>query len=373
MYKVLLVVPSDQLAAAVQAREAATEILGSVKLTIVSQLEPFADNRIPDTIISVANCEYDKLAALPYWIRRRWLNPQSVPTIPTIVESVKEVYWSYTNPRQDGIPKVSIFTPTHNSAKFIAETWEAVRDQTYSNFEWVIVDDGSTDDTVKILKEFRAADPRIKIFEFPATNRIGYLKKAATGLCTGSFLVELDHDDWLTPNCLERVLQTFAQDPRIGMVYSNSAEYYPETGLCNVYGARYWRYRKTEWRGVFLDEALSWDVNGTYTDGFSTWNVIDAMNVCPNHVRAFRASALSDIGGYRDLVWADDYDVMVRMFIRHEIKLIPELLYVQRMGTNTWTKNTDLLWPCFGKIREQFAPQLNAKIMEKRNASAPLF
>jgi hypothetical protein len=120
---------------------------------------------------------------------------------------------------------------------------------------------------------------------------------------------------------------------------------------------------------VFLDEAISWDVNGTYTDGFTTWNVIDAMNVCPNHVRAFRASALSDIGGYRDLVWADDYDVMVRMFVKHEIKLIPELLYVQRMGTNTWTKNTELLWPCFGKIREQYAPWLNAKISEKRRAS----
>lgn len=369
MYKVLLVVPKDQLAAAEQGREAAAEALGSIKLTIVSKLEPFFDNRIPDAIISVANSEYDKLAALPYWVRRRWVNPPTLPSIANIVEAVKHVYWGYTDPALDKIPKVSIFTPTHNSEKFIAETWAAVREQTYGNFEWVIVDDGSTDDTVKILKEFRTEDPRIKIFQFPATNRIGYLKKAATGLCTGSILVELDHDDWLTTNCLQRVVDTFATDPKIGMVYSNSAEYYPHSGLCNVYGAKYWRYRKTEWRGVFLDEAISWDVNGTYTDGFTTWNVIDAMNVCPNHVRAFRASALSDIGGYRDLVWADDYDVMVRMFIKHEIKLIPELLYVQRMGTNTWTKNTDLLWPCFGKIREQYAAELNAKIKEKQRAS----
>jgi glycosyltransferase involved in cell wall biosynthesis len=143
-----------------------------------------------------------------------------------LVEVTKQIYWSYTNLNEDQLPKVSIFTPTHNAEKFIAETWEAVREQTYENFEWVIVDDGSTDDTVKILKEFRAADPRIKIFEFPPTNRIGYLKKAATGLCTGSILVELDHDDWLTTNCLQRVVDTFATDPKIGMVYSNSAEYY---------------------------------------------------------------------------------------------------------------------------------------------------
>ena len=369
MYKVLLVVPGDQLAAAVQAREAAVEILGSVKLTVVSQLEPFVDNRIPDAIISVANCEYDKLAALPYWVRRRWVNSPTVPSVPNIIEATKHVYWGYTDPKQDKIPKVSIFTPTHNSQKFIAETWQAVRDQTYGNFEWVIVDDGSTDDTVKILKEFRAADPRIKLFEFPAVNRIGYLKKAATGLCTGSILVELDHDDWLTPNCLQRVVDEFATDPKIGMVYSNSAEYYPATGLCNRYDASYWRYRKTRWRNVIVDEALSWDVNGTYTDGTYTWNVIDAMNVCPNHVRAFRARALSDIGGYRDLVWADDYDVMIRMFLRHEIKLIPELLYVQRMGTNTWTKNTDLLWPCFGEVHKQYATELALRIQEKQRAS----
>jgi hypothetical protein len=65
VYKVLLVVPEAELAAVVQNRDANIETLGSVNLTIVSQLEPFFDNRIPDAIISVANSEYEKLAALP--------------------------------------------------------------------------------------------------------------------------------------------------------------------------------------------------------------------------------------------------------------------------------------------------------------------
>lgn len=370
MYKVLLVVSEDlkHVVKTQFARDA--ELLGSVKVTGTSDDPRLALKlRIPDAIISVNKAQYDILASLPYWIRRRWIETDKVPTTPDLIEAVKNVYWGYTNPQEDLLTKVSIFTPTHNSAKFIAETWEAVKDQTYGNFEWVIVDDGSTDDTVKILNKFRAADPRIKVFEFPPTNRIGYLKKAATGLCTGDILVELDHDDWLTPDCLQRVVETFKSDSKIGMVYSNSAEYYPESGCCNIYGAPYWRYRKTRWRNVIVDEGLSWDVNGTYTDGVNTWNVIDAMNVCPNHVRAFRASALSDIGGYRDLVWADDYDVMIRMFLKHDIKLINELLYVQRMGTNTWTKNTDLLWPCFGEVRKQYATELESRIAEKQNAS----
>ena len=88
------------------------------------------------------------------------------------------------------------------------------------------------------------------------------------------------------------------------------------------------------------------------------------MPICPNHVRAFRATVLKEIGGYRNLVWADDYDIMIRMFLASRIHHIDEMLYIQRFGTNTWTKHAEILWPCFAKIREQYAAALNIRFNE---------
>lgn len=323
---------------------------------------------LPDAILTVRCGDSAWLNGMPYWIRRRWVTLNDLPTLDTLPNLVSNIYWGYTNTDLDQETKISVFTPTYKATAFIEETWQALKAQTYRNWEWVVVVDGLSDRTAKMVREF--CDPRIKVFEHPKTGRIGYLKRAATALCTGKILVELDHDDWLTPDCLQEVFNTFTENPNVGMVYSQFAEYYPLTNTCNEYDASYWTYKKTPWRrpdGQFVDvsEAIAYDVMGSFYDGHTVRPVIDAMNVCPNHVRAYRADVLSRIGGYRDLVWADDYDVMIRMFIHSEIKLIPKLLYVQRMGSNnTWTSNRTLLWPCFGQIKAQYDDALQDRYEE---------
>ena len=60
---------------------------------------------------------------------------------------------------------VSVITPTYNCGKFIAETIKSVQNQTYKNFEMIIVDDCSTDDTETVVKEFCDNDGRIKYYK----------------------------------------------------------------------------------------------------------------------------------------------------------------------------------------------------------------
>jgi hypothetical protein len=65
----------------------------------------------------------------------------------------------------------------------------------------------------------------------------------------------------------------------------------------------------------------------------------------PNHVRAFRNEILFKLGGYDDtLIYADDYDLILRMYLHSKIVHIPKMLYLYRWGGNTWTgsKNADL-------------------------------
>ena len=61
--------------------------------------------------------------------------------------------------------KVTVVTPTWNSAKYIRETIKSVQEQTYRNWEMVIVDDCSTDNTVEVIKEIAKADSRIRLIE----------------------------------------------------------------------------------------------------------------------------------------------------------------------------------------------------------------
>ena len=315
-----------------------------------------------DTIITFGEKNWEGLTSQPYYIRRKWVHLDELPNGDDLIKVVQQVYYGYTRPGSEEQPLVSIYTPTYNSRNFILQTAASVQLQTWDNWEWIIIDDGSSDDTVKLLESLK--DPRIRIFKFPNTGRIGYLKGAATSLAKGKYLVELDHDDFLTADALFKIQKAFEENPDAGMVYSNCAEWWQNTDQCNVYAAPYWKYRDTQWNGLTLKEALSHDAMGTCDFGNGPEPVINHMPVCPNHVRAFRASTLKKIGGYRNLVWADDYDLMVRMFLHSKIHHINEMLYVQRFGTNTWTKNSNILWPCFGEIYNFYKSDLDKRIEE---------
>lgn len=312
-----------------------------------------------DAIFTFGEKRWGALETQPYFIRRRWVHLDTAPDAERLVAAAQAVYWGYTTPGSDAIPLVSITTPIHNASAFIFETASSVLAQTWTNFEWLVIDDGSEDAGAEILESLR--DPRIRVLRFPPSGRIGWVKQAATSLARGEFLVELDHDDFLVPNALEKIVAAFRADPDVGMVYSNFAEWFAGTREFHVYKAPFWKYRDTPWNGMVAKEALAFDAMGTFVADGVERPVMDAMNVCPNHVRAFRADALRRAGGYRNLVWADDYDVMIRMFLTSKLRKIDELLYVQRLGTNTWTGNTKILWPCFAEIRRHYVDALHAR------------
>jgi glycosyltransferase involved in cell wall biosynthesis len=113
-------------------------------------------------------------------------------------------------------PLVSIGTLSYNSSAFIRETIQSVLSQTYSNWEYIICDDCSTDDTVEIVKSYN--DPRIKIFV--NEKNWGYIEnsKRLRKYLNGDFIKILDHDDVLYADCVERQLDILLNKPDAGMV-----------------------------------------------------------------------------------------------------------------------------------------------------------
>ncbi len=100
-------------------------------------------------------------------------------------------------------PLVSIVTPAFNSAKFIAETIQSVQRQTYENWEMIIIDDFSTDETISIINSF-SADSRVKLFQLEKNSGAGIARQKAVDLAQGNFIAFLDADDLWFPEKLSK-------------------------------------------------------------------------------------------------------------------------------------------------------------------------
>ena len=102
---------------------------------------------------------------------------------------------------------VSIITPTYNCARFIARTLDSVQKQTYQNWEMIIVDDQSKDNTKEIVEEYIKGDPRIKYHLLEVNSGAAVARTMAMKLAQGSYMAFLDSDDVWTPDKLERQIR----------------------------------------------------------------------------------------------------------------------------------------------------------------------
>lgn len=101
-------------------------------------------------------------------------------------------------------PLVSIITPSFNSEKFIAETIQSVQNQTYKNWELIIVDDCSSDTTVSIVTKMALLDNRIQLFRSEKNGGTGIARNTALTICKGRYITFLDADDLWKSQKLEK-------------------------------------------------------------------------------------------------------------------------------------------------------------------------
>lgn len=114
---------------------------------------------------------------------------------------------------------VSIITPSFNRADIVAETAASIFNQTYPHWEWIIVDDGSTDNSWKVLQEFAAKDERVKIFKRNREPKGACAcRNIAVENCSGDYVIFLDTDDLLASFCLEQRVNAMQQNPECDFI-----------------------------------------------------------------------------------------------------------------------------------------------------------
>ena len=114
------------------------------------------------------------------------------------------------------MPTVSVIIHTYNNEKFIAETVASVLNQTYKDYEIIVVDDGSVDGTRDVLMPYMQ---KIR-YHYKENGGIASAKNAGIGLSQAEFVAFLDHDDLWAPDKLQLQMEHFNENPQIGLVYA---------------------------------------------------------------------------------------------------------------------------------------------------------
>jgi O-antigen biosynthesis protein len=319
--------------------------------------------------------EFTTLNSLPNYERKRWLHYNS----PTEIQPYKlfHCWLKYTDPLPENItfpttrfssdtPLVSVFTASYKSKDKILRPYRSLLNQTYSNWEWVIVDDSGDNDETYNQSLLNLDDPRVRRYRQDSRNGyIGAIKRYAAGLCTGEILVEVDHDDELTPDCLEKIVKAFQQNPECGFAFGDCTEVYVGSHHAHWYGwdcgfgysiyYRVWIHKMNRWQNAQKHTTI----NG---------NTIRHLVGLPNHPRAWTRNCYHLVGGHREeLLVADDYDMLVRTFLCTKYVAIPDLLYIQyrnEHGDNSTFQRNQQIQILVKELFNYYRQRINTRVKE---------
>jgi hypothetical protein len=115
-------------------------------------------------------------------------------------------------------PLVSVVIPAYNQAEFLAGTLQSVLNQTYHNFEIIVVNDASTDNTDEVMAKF--TDPRIKYIVHEKNQRLSAARNTGINASNGEIIFLLDADDWFHPEKLQAHVEFLEKHPEVGVSYN---------------------------------------------------------------------------------------------------------------------------------------------------------
>lgn len=201
--------------------------------------------------------------------------------------------------------KISIVIPTFNSEKYIAETLQSVFDQTYQDFEVVVVDDGSTDSTLSVLQTYL---PRIKVIS-KSNGGPASARNLAISNSDGEWIAFLDSDDLWVKNKLELQVAYFKHHPSVGLVYGEALMF----------------------RQKNIDRIVERKIGYTEDPTFCKLLYGDFI---PNSTVMIRRSCISRIGllnENKELISVEDYEYWMRMAKEFVIAGLPYPLAYYRI------------------------------------------
>lgn len=258
-------------------------------------------------------------------------------------------------------PLISLFTPAYKTHKKFDRLYASLKEQSYSEWEWIVLDD-SPDDNFDYMCKVVGNDSRVNIYK--ANRRdglVGSTKRQAASLCNGTYIMEVDHDDELHHLALETCLSAFNKYPDAGFCYSDSAEVFETGGVVDYgdsFGMGEGKHYTYYYKGKFLRPA-NVPINAS--------TVRHIVGV-PNHFRCWKKRVYDSIGRHNNkLAVVDDYELLVGTFLKTRMIHIQEPLYIQYMnagGNNTQEPRRKEIQRLVDRIQKHYDKQIHNRIVE---------
>lgn len=208
------------------------------------------------------------------------------------------------------VPLVSIYIPAYNCESSIVKCIDSALNQTITDLEVCICDDGSTDNTLDVLKENYGKNPRVR-FVSQKNGGIGKASNSAVKLCKGFYIGQLDSDDYLEPDAVELCLKEFLADRKLACVYTTNRNVNPD--------------------GTLIANGYNWPE-------YSREKLTTAMIL--HHFRMFTVRAWNLTEGFdEEITNAVDYDMYLKLSEVGPFKHINKIAYNRVLhGENTSIK-----------------------------------
>jgi glycosyltransferase involved in cell wall biosynthesis len=233
-------------------------------------------------------------------------------------------------------PKISVIMPVRDGARWLGEAIASLQNQTLSDFELIVIDDGSTDTSPRIIEEYIQRDPRIRSFR---QERLGLVPALNRGLADsrGRLIARLDADDRAHPQRLER--------------QSLYLESHPEIGLLGTWAD------KIDERGTITGQRTP----PAHPDELAA--VLPRMNPFLHSSIMIRKAVLQNVGFYRPAFeGAEDYDLWLRISEVADIEILPECLLQYRVHSTSVTHRA--------RVRQLFSMRLAQRAAIARRATS---
>ncbi len=232
------------------------------------------------------------------------LNTAQCQVLEEQIDAMQETWNSLKN-AAGSPPVISVVMSIYNAEKFLEKAVKSILDQTYSDFEFIIIDDGSTDKSIDVIRSFN--DPRIRLIH-QLNHGLVYSFNKGVRLARADFIARMDADDISMPSRFEKELVWLFSDSGRGLVGSAFS---------------------------YIDAETSLPTKVTMTSPTKHIDIIRMMyivNPFGHGSVMMRKEAVNKVGGYRpEYEPAEDYDLWRRIAQTWEVGQIPEVLYFWRL------------------------------------------
>lgn len=202
-------------------------------------------------------------------------------------------------------PKVSVVIATYNTGPYICEAVESVLTQTYRDFEIIVIDDGSTDDTRERLSRFQQQI----IYIYQENRERSAARNHGIRVAQGEYVAFLDADDYWLPDKLEKQISVLENDPDLAAVNCWMKPFYGDEMLPDIAGAAFDR------RNIH--------------NAFEELLLEKTMPLCA----VMRKACLESVGAFDETISCiEDWDLWLRLTLQYRVDIVPEVLAYYRLG-----------------------------------------